>query len=138
MRQAGRREDIGGGFTLVEVMIVVVIVAILALVAVPIYKSHLNSSRMSEGVTGVGVIRTALRTYAAGHRGLYPTLADAAGDELSIIGVAPRDLEGRYFSVQNYLVNSNPAGYTVRATLGSDADCWYQINTAGNEIKRGF
>ena len=49
------------GFTLVEVLAVVVIVTILAAVAVPLYMEHVRSARSSEAQTTLGGIWTALR-----------------------------------------------------------------------------
>ena len=56
-------------FTLVELMIVVVIVAILAMVAIPLYQGNVRAAKMSEGISGCGTVRTALRVYAASHGG---------------------------------------------------------------------
>ncbi|MGC9363227.1 MAG: type IV pilin protein, partial [Fidelibacterota bacterium] len=47
------------GFTLVELMIVIVIVGILAAVAVPIYQSNINKAKMTECDSALGTIRTA-------------------------------------------------------------------------------
>jgi prepilin-type N-terminal cleavage/methylation domain-containing protein len=138
MNTPGRAGRADRGFTLVELMIVVLIVAILALVAVPVYASHLNAARMAEGIAAVGCIRTALRTYAVANGGCYPDLTEASGDELELVGIAPNDLDGHYFGPGDYLVNSNPVGYTIRATLPSNTTFWYQVDTAGNEIRHAF
>lgn len=123
------------GFTIVEVMLVVIIVAILSLVAMPMYSGHLKSSKMSEGITAVGMIRTALRTYSAGNSGRYPALSDADGTQLKLLNVTAADLAGKYFRPANYLVNSTAESYTVKATLAEDSSYWYQVDAAGNETK---
>jgi prepilin-type N-terminal cleavage/methylation domain-containing protein len=51
------------GFTLVELMIVVVIVAILAAVAMPIYSKYVRKSRTSEAVSNLGTIAMFEETY---------------------------------------------------------------------------
>ena len=122
-------------FTIVELMIVVVIVGILSLVAVPVYSSHIKTSRMSEGVTGAGVVRTGLRVYAAGHGGKYPTLSDAPGDALSEISIGVTDLDGKYLKAQDYSVTSSATSYTIRATLPEDTSYWYEMDEDGNESK---
>ena len=119
-----------GAFTLVELMIVVVIVAILALVAVPLYSGHLLAAKMSEGIAGVGTIRTALRVYSAGNNGNYPTVT-ADGTGLAAYGIAAADLnDGKYFKAANYSVVSTDTTYTVTATLGSDT---YAVDQDGLE-----
>jgi prepilin-type N-terminal cleavage/methylation domain-containing protein len=51
------------GFTLVELMIVVIIVGILAAIAVPLYRSNVKRSMASEGAALLGSVRTAERVY---------------------------------------------------------------------------
>jgi len=131
----GRVNDRSEGFTIIELMIVVAIVAILALIAVPLYLSYLTASKMSEGVTGAGAIRTALRTYAAARQGLYPVLSSANGDELTLLGLTPTDLKGRYFGAEDYVVNSAAQNYTIRVTMPLNSNLWYQVDAAGNETK---
>lgn len=125
------------GFTLVELMIVVAIVAILSLALLPMQWGHAKAARMSEGIAGVGVIRTALRTYAAGHQGQYPTLS-GSGSQLAVIYITPEALDGKYLTSSDYSVTSAAGGYVIRATLPSDSSFWYQVDQDGNETKGGF
>ena len=125
-----------GGFTLVELMIVVVIVAILALVAIPGYQSNVAAAKMSEGITGTGVIRTALRTYSVTHSGSYPALSDVDGNGLGAIAVSGNALKGKFFSPENYTINSSAASYTIRVTLAGDGSFW-EVDEEGNVSKSG-
>jgi prepilin-type N-terminal cleavage/methylation domain-containing protein len=129
MLKVVRRQD-RDAFTLVELMIVVVIVAILAMVAIPIYMGNVTAAKMSEGISGCGTIRTALRVYAASHNGSYPTLDGVDGTGLSAINVNSADLDGKYFQAADYEVTSAAAAYTVTATLGDET---YIINQDGVE-----
>lgn len=49
------------GFTLVEVLVVLVIISILAAIAVPLYTDYVRGARSSEAQTALGAIWTSLR-----------------------------------------------------------------------------
>ena len=53
------------GFTLIELAIVIVIAALLAAVAVPIYNGIVDDSKWSEAKTAVGTIKASVDTYKA-------------------------------------------------------------------------
>ena len=132
------RISIAAGFTLIELMIVVVIVAVLALAVLPMQAGHVKNARMSEGIAGVGLVRTALRVYASGHWGQYPALTNALGSQLDILLIAPDGLDGKFLTAADYVVNATPDGYTIRATLPSDTSFWYEVDQDGNETKGGL
>ena len=126
------------GFTLVELMLVVVIVAILAMVAVPMLTEHIKRARMSEGIAGVGMIRTAFRVYSAANSGAYLPLTSVDGTGLTGIAVTATDLQGKYFSAASYSITSTDNTYTIRATLPEDGAYWYEVDQEGNVQKNNF
>ena len=80
------------GFTLVELMVVIMIAGILAAVAVPLLRGRIESAKWSEGKTMMGTIATALRAYGAekGDAGTWPPT-------LTNLGFVAGDLTGTYF-----------------------------------------
>jgi len=49
------------GFTLVEVLVVLVIISILAAIAVPLYTDYVKGARSSEAQTTIGAVWTSIR-----------------------------------------------------------------------------
>jgi prepilin-type N-terminal cleavage/methylation domain-containing protein len=109
------------GFTLVELMVVVLIVGILAAVAVPLLQGRIDSSKWSEANAGAGTIRVAIRTYFAEK----PTAAQALGGGLDVaatqgvLGFAAMDLNGTYFVPGDYVIDSvNTNGFAKITVSG--------------------
>ena len=88
------------GFTLVELMVVVLIVGILAAVAVPLMSGRIDSAKWSEGKAGAGTIASALRAYAA-EKGDF-----ASAPTLATVGISSNELDGTYFSSAAYTITS--------------------------------
>lgn len=109
------------GFTLVELMVVILIVAILAAVAIPILRGRIDAAKWSEGRAMMGSIATAIRAWCA-EKGpdyddtttpVYPiTLAD--------LGFATNDLTGNYFADADFSFGVTACGpppeFTVTCT----------------------
>ncbi len=80
------------GFTLVELMAVIMIVAILVAAVVPLMRGRIDAAMWSEGKAMIGTIATALRAYGAekGDAGTWPP-------SLVQLGFVAGDLTSTYF-----------------------------------------
>jgi type IV pilus assembly protein PilA len=75
----------GGGFTLIELMIVVAIIAIIAAVAIPAYQDYVIRGQVAEGFNLFGGVRPTLEEYYA-NNGSFPPDNDPGGIEGQIQG----------------------------------------------------
>jgi prepilin-type N-terminal cleavage/methylation domain-containing protein len=91
------------GFTMVELMVVVLIVGILAAVAVPLMSGRIDASKWSEAKAAMGTIASGLRSYAA-EKGSF-----TSAPTLTQIGISNNDLDGTYFSHDAYAITSASA-----------------------------
>ncbi len=120
------------GFTLVELMIVLVIVGVLSAVAVPVYTSNVQKAKMSEADASLGTIRTQARIYY-GENGAYPTVAVAA----VVVGATWNDIQageltGKYFADASYTyVSADGVSYTLSCAKGSILNNDRTIDQAG-------
>lgn len=120
------------GFSLVELMIVIVIIGVLAAVAVPIYNNNVMKAKMSEADASLGSIRTQLRVYY-GENGVYPTEATA----VPVVGQSWNDindgeLDGKYFRDTSYTYTSAAGSdYTITCKKGAILESDRTLNQAG-------
>jgi prepilin-type N-terminal cleavage/methylation domain-containing protein len=102
------------GFTLIELMIVILIVAVLAAVLIPLMAGRMDRAKWSEANAACGMINSAVRAYCAEKSNLTPAELAAAtgalvGGQLAfgdILGISVADLTGQYFGSAAYNVDS--------------------------------
>ncbi|MCM8827803.1 MAG: prepilin-type N-terminal cleavage/methylation domain-containing protein, partial [Candidatus Omnitrophica bacterium] len=97
------------GFTLIELMVVVIIVGILAAVAIPIYRSNIKKAAASEGAALLGAVLTAQKVYYA-ENNTYTTTKTNLNVETT---------GNKYFT--DYTVSSADANGFTATTSGTGA-----------------
>jgi len=124
------------GYTLVEVLVVIIVIGILAAVAVPTMQGRIDSAKWSEGRAMMGTIARALRAHTAEKGANFtpvPTLEE--------LGMGPGDFDGTYFSGGesgagdfSWVINSDaPLDFLVTATApaGIGSPSQLTLNHAG-------
>lgn len=102
------------GFTMIELMVVVVVVGILASVAVPMYGKYVKNARLTEATGRIGEIITASKAYAQEHEDASgnPTWPAGAG---GIVDLSNSE-NFSYAITAGDGDNANTTAYTIEAT----------------------
>ena len=131
-----------GGFTLVEVLIVVVIMAVLAATVIPQFSDATNDAKISTATFNLNTLRTQIQFYKAQHNGKSPsaTLVELISktDPTGAVGTGATHVYGPYLGSipENPITGKN----TVRvastnppaAPSGEDDAGWLYHAASGN------
>ena len=122
------------GFTLVELMIVAVIVAILAAVAIPLMSANKSRAMMTEAESGLGMLRSSLRTLYA-ESGAYNLdrngNAIGTGSITNIPGVNTNDVAGRWFNSDAYALTTVTSNTFLLTATGNNSTTTNAAQVAG-------
>ncbi|MBW7989781.1 MAG: type II secretion system protein [Planctomycetes bacterium] len=120
------------GFSLIELMVVILMVGILAAVAVPILRGRIEHAKWSEGAASAGSIKTAVCAYYVENPAVAGAwAAQAVSGVAATLGFQAGDLTGRYFTMSKFTIISvdtrgkaiiavaAPAGLSGSGVLGA-------------------
>jgi len=127
-----------GGFTLIELMVVVAVVSILAVVAYPSFIDSIRKGRRAEAVAALAQVQQAQER----RRANAPAYTDTLSDLQQINLDADQRTASGYYTVS--IAQADAAMYTVTATAvtgtsqASDANCsTMRVRLRGGNIQYG-
>lgn len=103
------------GFTLIELMVVILIVGVLAAASVPMMRGRIDRSKWTEANAAAGCIRTAVKIYFLE---TGDTITGNLGNAtvLQALEMQSGDLTGSYFIASDYEIDSVSADGTAVIT----------------------
>ena len=121
------------GFTLIELMVVILIVSILAAVAIPIMRGRIDSAKWSEGKSMMGTIATSIRAYVA-EKDTEPVigklnLTTVAGP----LGFRTSDFDGTYFDAADFEITD--CAYDPNTTVEGEATLTFTIEATKTSLQ---
>ncbi len=123
------------GFTIVELLIVIVVIGILAALVIVTFTGVQAKARNTERQTDIKAIHGQLEAYTA-QNGKYPTLAnlnDGSWRSTNMRGLDPEALKDPKGSAQTLAGTAAANVYSYAATNDSDTAC---DNTNGNDCTK--
>lgn len=124
------------GFTLIELMVVILIVGILAAASIPLMRGRIDKAKWSEANAMAGTIQSAARVYFAE----YGTIT--TGVTMTDLGFDTGDLTGTYFDAGDFSITGADASTgRVEVTVTGDGvgktpSGTYVLETDGDWVKQ--
>ncbi|MFB3909584.1 MAG: type IV pilin protein [Candidatus Eisenbacteria bacterium] len=115
-----RRKSGQKGFTMIELMVVVVIVGVLAAIAIPVYGRYVKNSRVTEATGRLGEIVTSGKAWAQEHvdantsHPTWPDQTDATGLDRGVMDMTGTD--NFDYAIESAHGDATTGEFQVRAT----------------------
>lgn len=114
------------GFTLIEIVAILLIISILAAVTIPLFHGRVDAAKWSEASASAGTIRTAVSVFAACHsvEAARNNFVNRKLDDTYIqgrLGIMRSDLAGTYFVASDYTITAIDS--LGRATIRVRSSC---------------
>ena len=105
------------GFTLVELVIVIVIVGILSAISVPVYRGYVEKAIMAEGNTLLGAIAKAELAYHVQHKRFVAINKTQASKKLGVDARGGKYFYAFYTEVSGTVESGTPVGGQLLASV---------------------
>ena len=131
LRQRSQSES---GFTLVELLVVMLILGLLAAIAVPSFFNQRDKARDADAKAGVRTAQTAMETYATDNGGAYTgatvALLEGIENTLNDVNLAPAPV----VTANTYTVSAtSTTGNVFNISRAADGTVSYTCTTGGTD-----
>ncbi|MBC8473387.1 MAG: prepilin-type N-terminal cleavage/methylation domain-containing protein [Candidatus Omnitrophica bacterium] len=117
MLRIARKKIFGSGFTLTELLIVVIIIAVLATLSLPMLLKSIEKAKVGEAISNLNLIRTGQKIYLL-EKGFFAGTGQSENALTALNIENPNDSTNRYFYYEITTSAGATSDFTAKATRG--------------------